>query len=306
MNNDKVNWHGNIVAVATPFTATGEIDESKFMDNITLLKSEGAHGIAVCGCTGEAWSVTPEERLDLFRLARQAMGPDMPLIGGTSGIAVDKVSELSKAAVEAGCDGALVMPPYYAVIGEREIHAFFKDLSANASVPIFLYNMPKRTGINMTPSFIAKLCELEWIVALKQSSSDFTELEMTVDACGDLINVFAGHSAERGFASVIIGCVGFVSSLEAQVMGREAISLYDLAKAGKVKEGRKVQERTIQLDKAMRQVGTFPSNMKAAMNLLGRNGGYCRRPLLDLDDAETLNVRDILASLGLLETAKAG
>ena len=305
MNNDKVDWHGNIVAVATPFTETGEINETMFVDNVALLLSEGAHGIAVCGCTGEAWSVTPEERLHLFRLARQAMGPDVPLIGGTSGIAVDKVSELSKAAVEAGCDGALVMPPYYAVIGEREIHAFFNVLSDSAGVPIFLYNMPKRTGINMAPSFIAELCGLEWIVALKQSSNDFAELEATVDACGHQINVFAGHSAERGYASVVIGCVGFVSSLEAQVMGREAISLYDLAKAGKVQEGRMIQQRTITLDKAMREVGTFPSNMKAAMNLLGRPGGYCRRPLLDLNVEETSKVRDILASLGLLEMAEA-
>jgi dihydrodipicolinate synthase/N-acetylneuraminate lyase len=305
MNNDKVDWHGNIVAVATPFTETGEIDETKFMENITLLLSEGAHGIAVCGCTGEAWSVTPDERLHLFRLARQAMGPDVPLIGGTSGIAVDKVSELSSAAVEAGCDGALVMPPYYAVIGQREIHTFFKDLSDSAEVPIFLYNMPKRTGINMPPSFIAELSNLEWIVALKQSSGDFAELEATVDACGDLINVFAGHSAERGYAAVVIGCVGFVSSLEAQVMGREAISLYDLAKSGKVLEGRTIQQRTVALDKAMRQVGTFPSNMKAAMNLLGRPGGYCRRPLLDLNAEETSKVRDILTSLSLLEMAEA-
>ena len=305
MNNDKVDWHGNIVAVATPFTETGGIDETKFTDNIALLLSEGAHGIAVCGCTGEAWSVTPEERLHLFGLARQAMGPDLPLIGGTSGIAVEKVSELSVAAVEAGCDGALVMPPYYAVIGQRELHAFFEDLSDSAQVPIFLYNMPKRTGINMPPSFIAELSNLEWIVALKQSSNDFAELEATVDACGDLINVFAGHSAERGYAAVVMGCVGFVSSLEAQVMGREAISLYDLAKAGKVLEGRTIQQRTIALDKAMRQVGTFPSNMKAAMNLLGRPGGYCRRPLLDLDTAETAKVRDILSSLGLLEMAEA-
>jgi 4-hydroxy-tetrahydrodipicolinate synthase len=305
MNNGKVDWQGNIVAVATPFTKTGEIDGAKFVANIELLMSEGANGIAVCGCTGEAWSVSPEERLHLFQLARQVLGSDVPLIGGTSGIAVDKVSELSRAAVEAGCDGALVMPPYYAVIGEREINAFFKDLSDSSQVPIFLYNMPKRTGINMTPSFIERLCELEWIVALKQSSSDFGELEATVDACGDLINVFAGHSAERGYAAVVIGCVGFVSSLEAQVMGREAIALYNLAMEGRVEEGRKVQQRTVALDKAMRKVGTFPANMKAAMNLLGRPGGFCRRPLLDLDEIETGKVRDILISLDLLEMAIA-
>ena len=305
MNNGKVDWHGNIVAVATPFTRDGAIDDSKFTDNIELLLSEGAHGIAVCGCTGEAWSVTPEERLHLFSLARETAGTDVPVIGGTSGIDIGKTVALSTAAAEAGCDGVLVMPPYYAVIGEREIHAYFRDLSDNAKVPIFLYNMPKRTGINMSPSFIAQLCELEWIVALKQSSHDFAELEATIDACGDLIEVFAGHSAERGFAAVMMGCAGFVSSMEAQVMGREAISLYDLARAGRVEEGRQVQQRTIALDKAMRRIGTFPANMKAAMNLLDRPGGYSRRPLLDLDADETAQVRQVLEGLGLLQVEPA-
>ena len=301
MNNGKVDWHGNIVAVATPFKRDGSIDESKFKANIELLLSEGAHGIAVCGCTGEAWALEGPERLQLFRLAREAAGPGVPIIGGTSGIMIDKVCELSTAAVEAGCDGVLVMPPYYAVIGERELHAHFKDLSDKAGVPIFLYNMPKRTGINMSPEFISRLCDLEWIVALKQSSNDFNELEATLDACGGKISVFAGHSAERGFAAVVLGCVGFVSSLEAQVMGREAIALYDLARAGKVDEGRRVQQRCVTLDKEMRKVGTFPSNMKGAMNLLGRPGGFCRRPLLDLDTNELARVEAILAGLGLID-----
>jgi 4-hydroxy-tetrahydrodipicolinate synthase len=305
MNNGKVDWRGNFVAVATPFTREGEIDENKFKANIELLLSEGADGIAVCGCTGEAWSLEPDERLQLFRYARDAAGPDVPIIGGTTTIDPAKVAALSKAAEDAGCDGVLVMPPYYAVIGERGIRAYFKTISDEARVPIFLYNMPKRTGINMSPEFIAELAELEWIVALKQSSNDFNELEATIAACGGRINVFAGHSAERGFAAVMLGCSGFVSSLESQIMGREAISLYRLAKAENLPEGRRVQQRTIALDRAMRQVATFPANMKAAMNLLGRRGGYCRAPLLDLDATEVARVREILVGLDLLDQASA-
>lgn len=305
MNNGKVDWHGNIVAVATPFTKDGAIDEAKFAANIELLLSEGVHGIAVCGCTGEAWALEPEERLLLFRLARSTCGPQVPVIGGTSTVVTRKTVDLSRAAMQAGCDGVLVMPPYYAVIGEREIRAHFQTLSDEARAPIFLYNMPKRTGINMSPQFLGELSRVEWIVALKQSSNDFTELGTTLASCGELIRVFAGHSAERGFAAVMLGCAGFVSSLEAQVMGREAISLYDLAVVADVTQGRRVQERTVALDKLMRQVGTFPANMKAAMNLLGRPGGHVRPPLLDLDDSETARIGEILVGLGLIERAAA-
>jgi 4-hydroxy-tetrahydrodipicolinate synthase len=227
------------------------------------------------------------------------------VVGGTAGISTRQTAELSKAAVEAGAQGALVMPPYYAVIGPREIRAHFKAISDHAQVPIFLYNMPKRTNINMPPEFIAELCDLEWIVALKQSSNDFNELQMTIAACGDKIEVFAGHSAERGLSAILLGCPGYVSSMESQVMGAEAIGMAALAKAGKLEEGKRVQRRTLALDKAMRKVGTFPANMKCAMNLLGRPGGYCREPLLDLDDSQTAQVAQILDSLGLARRSDA-
>lgn len=300
MNNDKVDWHGNFVAVATPFDRHGAIDDKAFQANIELLIEEGADGIVVAGCTGEAWALEPEERLQLTRLARAAAS-NRPVVLGTTTVMPAKSLSLSKAAIEAGADGVLLMPPYYAVIKEREIEAYFKHVSDGLRAPIFLYNMPKRTGINMPPAFLARLAELEWIVALKQSSNDFVELQQTLAQCADQMSVFAGHSAERGFAAVILGCPGFVSSMEAQVMGAEAIGLYRLAMERDMTEGRRVQQRTLALDKGMRAVGTFPANMKAAMNLLGRPGGYCREPLLDLNQAERAEVGRVLAWLGLLE-----
>ena len=304
MNNGKVNWSGNFVAVATPFDRNGAIDEAMFKSNVALMIEEGADGILVAGCTGEAWALDPAERLRIFSLAAQVAG-DVPVIGGTSGVSTERTAELSAAAVEAGCQGALVMPPYYAVIGQREIKAHFRTISDTARVPIFLYNMPKRTNINMSPALISELCDLEWVVALKQSSNGLSELLSTIEACGEKIQVFAGHSAERGFAAVTMGCPGFVSSMEAQIMGREAIVMAQLAQEGRVREGRRTQQRTLALDTAMRKVGTFPSNMKCAMNLLGRPGGFCRRPLLDLDVAETEEVSRVLSGLGLVRQDRA-
>ena len=304
MNDGKIDWSGNFVAIATPFKKDGEIDEPLFEANVALMIEEGADGIVVSGCTGEAWALTAEERLHLFGLAAKVAG-DVPVIGGTASISTRQTAELSKAAVEAGCAGALVMPPYYAVIKEREIKAHFKAISDEAQVPIFLYNMPKRTGINMSPAFISEICDLEWIVALKQSSNDYNELVATLASCGEKIQVFAGHSAERGFGAILMGCPGYVSSMESQVMGREAIGMARLAKETRLEDGRRVQHRTAQLDKGMRAVGTFPSNMKCAMNLLGRPGGYCRAPLLDLNAQETARVEAVLDGLGLTSRASA-
>jgi 4-hydroxy-tetrahydrodipicolinate synthase len=301
MNNGKVNWAGNFVALATPFTKDGAIDEGMFRANIELLRSEGADGFVVCGCTGEVWSLENEEKLRLFRIARETAGPGVPVIGGATLVVTSKAVEFGKASIAAGCDGVLLMPPYYAVPGEREIKEYFRRASGEIKSPIFLYNMPKRTGINLAPSLIAELSKLEWIVALKQSTNDFNELEATLAECGDRISVFAGHSAERGFSAVMLGCPGFVSSMESQVMGKEAISMYRLARERKVEAGTRVQRRSVALDVAMRKVGTFPANMKAAMNLLGRPGGHCRQPLLDLNAEERAKVAAILVKLGLLK-----
>jgi 4-hydroxy-tetrahydrodipicolinate synthase len=300
MNDGKVDWKGSFVAAVTPFTADGDIDEARFVENLELLISEGADGFVISGCTGESWSLSGDERLRIFRLAADTAAGRMPVIGGTGGINTHQVGELSRAAAEAGCDGVMILPPYYAVINRREIIAHFQAVSAAAKTPILLYNIPKRTGINMQPDLLAELAEIEWIVALKQSSNDFVELEQTLDAVGQRINVFAGHSAERGVAAVLMGCPGFVSSMESQIMGAEAISMYRLAMEGKLEDARRVQMRTLALDKGMRSTGTFPANLKAAMNLLGRPGGFARPPLLDLDETETAKVRAVLDGLSLL------
>jgi 4-hydroxy-tetrahydrodipicolinate synthase len=300
MNNGKVDWHGNHVDVVTPFQRDGAMDETRFKANIARLRDEGAHGFVVCGSAGEAWSLEPGERLQLFRWAREVCGPGLPLIGGTSLTRTDRTVELARAAMAAGCDGVMLTPPSGLMLGEREIAAHVETISREVAAPICLHNSPKRTGINMSPAFLATLSKIEWVVALTQSTEDFNEFEATLGACGDRISVFAGHTAEHGFAAVVMGATGLVSSLEPQVMGREAIALHDLAKAGQVEEGRHVQRRCITLEREMRQVGAFPANLKAAMNLLKRDGGFCRTPLLDLNETETARIAMVLERSGLI------
>jgi 4-hydroxy-tetrahydrodipicolinate synthase len=303
MNNGKVDWKGNFVALVTPFTKEGDVDEKKFIENIELLLSEGVHGVIVSGCTGESWSLESSEKERLYRIAVDTVKGRATVIAGTGGIVTRSVVALSKGAKEAGVDGVLILPPYYAMINEKEVIAHYRAISDEARVPILLYNIPRRTGVNLTPVLCEELAELDYVVAIKESSNDFVQVEATLAALGDRMLVFTGHSAERGVAAVLLGCQGYVSSMESQVMGRGAIPLYELAASGKVDEARKMQMRTLQLDQAMHKVGTFPANLKAAMNILGRPGGYARAPILELNEAEVEVVRSILNGLDLLATA---
>jgi len=294
MNNGKVDWSGNFTAVVTPFTESGDIDNGKFVENLELLMSEGIDGLVVSGCTGEAWALEGDERVRLFRLAVETAKGRVPVIAGTGGIMTAKVVALSLAAKDVGVDGIMVLPPYYAMVKENEALVHYKAISDEAKSPILLYNIPRRTGINLTPAFCEKLADIEYVAAIKESSDDFVQVEETLRIVGDRITVFTGHSAERGMAAVLLGCAGFVSSMETQVMGAEAISLYRLSAAGDLDGARRVQMRTLALDKAMRGMGTFPANLKAAMNVLGRPGGFVRPPLLNFTEQQIAEVRATL------------
>lgn len=298
MNKGKVDWKGSFVAVVTPFRADGEIDVPAFRANIDRLIGEGADGIVVSGCTGESWSLLAEERLQLFKRAVDTAGGRVPVIAGTGSVPTDAVIELSSKARDAGAAGLMVLPPYYCMCGRREVIAHYKAISDAVRHPILLYNIPRRTGFNMSPDVLEELVTIEWVVAIKESSNDFIQTESTIDAVGSEIEVFTGHSAERAVPALLMGAKGFVSSMESQVLGAEAVAMYNLVKAGELEKARRVQLKTLRLDQEMRRVGTFPANLKGAMNLLGRGGGYPRRPLLPLDEADLDRVQGILAALG--------
>ena len=306
MNNEKVQWEGNFVAVVTPFTESGEIDEAAFRENIALLLDEGAEGIIVSGCTGEAWALSAEERLRLFQLGVDTAHGAVPVIAGTGGISTREVIELSAKARDIGCQGVMVLPPYYCRPGNAEVVAHYKGISDAVSVPILLYNIPKRTGVDLAPSLLEELVALEYVVAIKESSDSFIRVETLVNQFGGEIQVFTGHSAERGVAAIVMGAKGWVSSLESQIMGREAVQMYDMVKDGDLEGAKRVQFRTLALDQAARGMGTFPANLKAAMNVLGRPGGYPRPPLLPLTEEQITDVASLLDRLQIpLATATA-
>ena len=300
MNDGKVDWSGNFTAVVTPFDERGAIDEAAYRENVERLIGHGVDGIVVAGCTGESWALKADEKVRLFELAVDVAAGRVPVIAGTGGIGTDDVIALSKRAKDVGAAGVLVLPPYYAMPSMREVEAHYGAISDQLRHPIMLYNMPRRTGINMEPEMIARLTELEWVVAIKESSAGFTQLEQVLRLAGDAMNVFAGHSAERGYAAVKVGCKGFVSSLEAQAMPEEAVALYRLTVEGKDEEARRVQFRCLELDQFLRSgVGTFPANLKETMNQRGMRGGHVRQPLQPLTSDERTKVTEIIGRLGL-------
>ena len=241
--------------------------------------------------------MTSTERVHVFGLAVEVANGRVPVIAGTGSIATDTVIELSQEAKCAGAAGVMVLPPLYCMAGRREIVEHYRAISAAVEHPILVYNVPRRTGFNLTPDVVEELAEIEWVVAIKESSNDFVQTEATINRVGGRLLVFTGHSAQRGVPAVLMGADGYVSSTESQVMGREAIAMYDLVKQGDLARAREVQLRALTLAELLKPIGTFPCNLKCAMNLLGRPGGYPRRPLLPLTSTEADQVQAVLQRL---------
>jgi 4-hydroxy-tetrahydrodipicolinate synthase len=301
MNDGKVDWKGNFTAVITPFTQSGEIDERLYRENVERLIGHGVSGIVVAGCTGESWSLKADEKVHLVSLAVDVSNGRVPVVAGTGTISTADVIDVSKRVKDAGAAGILVLPPYYAMPGMREIEMHYEAISDAVQHPIMLYNIPRRTGINMEPEMIARLTELEWVVAIKESSNGFTQLEQLIRLAGDAMHIFAGHSAERGYAAIKVGCKGFVSSLEAQAMPEEAVGLYRLTVEGNDEEAKRVQYRCLELDQFLRSgVGTFPANLKETMRQRGMEAGHVRPPIQPLTSQERDKVSEILQRLDLL------
>lgn len=300
MNNGKVDWHGCFVAVITPFTPDGDLDEAAFSRNIDQLLGETADGIVVSGCTGETWSLTKQERVRLFELAVETVAGSVPVIAGIGSILTQDAIDLGCAAKELGAAGAMVQPPYYCLPNDAEVAEHYRRISDGIELPILLYNTPGRTSVDLTADLLEQIIQNEYVVAIKESSAEFLRVQRLLTKFSDAIQVMTGHSADRAVPSVLMGAKGWVSSLETQIMGHEAISMYQLAMSGQVQEANRIQLKAVQLDEEIRQFGTFPANMKAAMNLLGRPGGYPRPPLLPLDSEQIAGVRRVLQSMELL------
>lgn len=296
---NKINWVGNINAVVTPFTKEGSINKTDYCRNLRLLLDDGIDGFIICGATGEPWSLSNEETFECFEMAKKTCPPETLLIGGCSDIIPEKVVNLAKLAENAGLDGIMVMAPYYVMPCLKEVYAFYEYVSANVNLPILAYNNPEHQGFNMPPDFIAKLAEIDKIVAVKQSSPNFMDIAELVRLAGDRLCIFSGLSIGRGFPALAVGVDGFISSSEPQVMGREGVLLYDAFIEGDYNKAREVQMRCLAIREALNIVGSFPANVKAAMNLAGRPGGYVRPPFKDLDAEEIAMLKQSLIYAGM-------
>jgi 4-hydroxy-tetrahydrodipicolinate synthase len=307
MNGDTVDWKGYIPAITTPFTADGELDRTAWCELVEWMVAEGMHGIIVAGTTGEWFSLTGEERSELFRLAAEVVDRRITVLGGCMAFTPTEVAAHAEAAKDAGLDGILLTPPPYIVPGEREIVEWYESASRAVEIPICVYNWPRGTSVDMQPALLARLAEIPNVVAIKNSTGDFGAFVQGLFAVRGAVRYFGVPMNEAGIMLLENGAHGTLGA--GAVLGSDHPSFFDCVWAGDIERAlqhgardRFLLEEWLRPDYGSK-FGSAQSLMKAALNLRGLPGGYPRPPLLPLRDDELDQVRATLAKLDLVPVA---
>nr|WP_315475128.1 dihydrodipicolinate synthase family protein [uncultured Sandarakinorhabdus sp.] len=301
MDRNSVNWSGPMPAVTTPFHDDGRIDEAAFAANLEGLIAAGATGFVVGGCTGEFWALSHEERKRLFDVAYEAIAGRVTLIAGTGAVSVEETVALTRHAEAAGCDGALILPPYFVKLSDDEIFAHFADVTAQIGLPVVLYNIPGNAVNAITPALAARLADLERVVAIKESSGDWNNYYGTFLAVHERLRVYCGPSSVFGVPAVQLGADGTIDCFP-NVWQRGGLDLYFAAKAGETEKAAELQAMGRRLTDLFTSEGrTLYPATKAAMDMMGLpGGGTPRRPLRKLTGAPLKGLEAGLKTLGLL------
>lgn len=301
MDRTSVNWTGPMPAITTAFHDDGRIDEAEFAKNVDRLMKAGSTGLVVGGCTGEFWALSHEERKRLFDVAKEAMAGRGTLIVGTGAVTVAETVALTLAAEKAGCDGALILPPYFVKLTDDEIYAHYADVNKAVGLPIILYNIPGNAVNALSPALVARLADLDKVAAVKESSGDWNNYYATYLSAHQKLRVFCGPSSVFGVPAVELGADGTIDCFP-NMWSPGGLDLYNAPKRGDKAEANRVQALGRKLTDLCTSGGrTLYPATKAAMDMLGLpGGGRPRAPLRALEGEPLKGLRKGLVELGLL------
>jgi 4-hydroxy-tetrahydrodipicolinate synthase len=287
-----------LTATVTPFDADGAVDLDRYRELCTFLVDNGSDGVVVNGTTGEAATLSEEERVGLIRAALDAIGERATVVAGTGTNSTAHSIHLTEQAQEAGAHAVLVVTPYYNKPPPRGIVEHFKAVAAATDRPVIAYNIPGRVVINIEPETMTELAEIPNVTAVKQSNADLDQARHIVDLGLDL---YAGDD-DLVLPFVELGGRGGVC-VHTHVVGPHVKEMIRLAREGDLEGARRIDE---ELAPAIELIGvvTGPIQMKAALNMLGHDVGGLRLPLVEATEDQKAEIRACLERLKLLEPAQ--
>lgn len=289
---------GAAVAVITPMHPDGSVNFEELGRIIDNQVGNHTDAIVICGTTGESAALNHEEHLACIRYAVQKTAHRVPVIAGTGSNDTAFAIQLSKDAEAAGADALLLVTPYYNKTSQAGLVAHYTAIANAVSLPCILYNVPSRTGVNITPATLAELCKLPNINAVKEASGNLSQIAEIASLCGDELNIYSGND-DQILPILSLGGKGVISVLS-NVAPRQTHEICSLWFAGAPKESLAAQLAVLPLCRAL-FADVNPIPVKWAMNRLGWAAGACRLPLVDPSPAVQQRLETELQALGLLK-----
>ena len=287
------------VAIVTPFNEDGSMNYEKFAGLIEFQIENGTDAIIVCGTTGEASTLSHEEHLDAIGFCVKQVAGRVPVVAGTGSNCTETAIYLSTEAEKLGADGLLVVSPYYNKATQKGLYTHFKAIADSVKIPVLLYNIQGRTGVNIAPETIVKLWrEVDNIVGVKEASGNISQIAKIMQLSDGEIDLYSGND-DQIVPILSLGGKGVISVLS-NVAPKETHDMCQLYFGGKVSESAKEQLRAIPLiDALFCEVNPIP--VKAALNMMGLGAGPLRLPLTEMEDAHKEVLRKAMVDYGILK-----
>ncbi len=289
-------FQGSYVALVTPFKDNMEVDFDAYGRLIEYQVRKGTDGLVPCGCTGEAATLSHDEQKQCIRFALERTNGRAKIVAGTGSNNTREALELTRYAAEIGCDGALLITPYYNKPTAAGQIAHYTTIARAVNIPIMLYNVPGRTGIKMEPQTIAALSEVPHIVAVKEACGSVDQVTQIIQSCS--ITVLSGDDSLT-LPMMAVGAAGVVS-VAANVAPAEVAALCRHAASGDFAVARELHYKLARLFKAM-FLETNPMPVKAAMAMMGLIKNNLRLPLVPLSEKHYGELEAVLTELSLVE-----
>jgi len=286
-------FQGSCVAIVTPFTDTG-INFKKLEELIEFQIENGTDSILICGTTGESSTMPNKEHRETIKFAVEVINKRVPVIAGTGSNDTFHAVELSKYAQSVGSDAALLVTPYYNKTTQKGLYEHFKMIANSIDIPVILYNVPSRTGLNINPETVISLSKVKNIVAIKECN--INQVAEIIYKCDDSFSVYSGND-DLAFSVLSLGGKGLISVM-ANIIPKETHKMIKHYLDGNIAESRNLQFKYLELIKAL-FIEVSPIPLKAAMNLLGFEVGKCRLPLVDLSESNFEYLKNILKDYDL-------
>lgn len=291
----KTIFKGSGVALVTPFN-DGKVDYDALKRIIEFQIENNTDAIIVCGTTGEASTMSVSEKIQVVEFTKKCVNGRTPIIVGTGSNSTYNAIEFSKEVEKIGVDGLLVVTPYYNKATQEGIVAHYREIASNVDLPIIMYNVPSRTGLNMLPDTVARLSKEKNIVAIKEASGMLSQVAEIASLCD--IDIYSGND-DQILPCMSLGAKGVISVL-ANVVPKQVHDMVELFDNGNIDKSRKIQLEYMQLIKLLFcEVNPIP--IKAALEIMGMIKQELRLPLTKLSDEHYKMLVDELIKKNILE-----